>query len=293
MGATLASLLAWAGLSACAASSPDAPAPLLTEQRQQTIVYREGDGYTLRLHVFLPPDYAATQSRAAAVFFFGGGWKSGQPSQFFMHCEHLAARGMVAMSAEYRVETRNGTSPAECVEDGQAAVRWVREHSSALGIDPDRIAAGGGSAGGQVAAAAATTVAFDRSRGDSTTSCVPDALILFNAVIDNGPDGYGYDRVGDYWEAFSPLHNLRATTPPTVMFLGTKDRLIPVATAEAYCQRMESLGARCELYLYEGKGHGFFNKSASPESYVDTVAKMDAFLESLGFLDPAPEGIQP
>ncbi|MFT5733619.1 MAG: acetyl esterase/lipase [Planctomycetota bacterium] len=271
-------LFAWVALTACA----NRPLPI---EPQQQVVYQANEDHTLRLHVYSPPNHTSGQSRAAVVFFFGGGWNSGSPSQFFPHCEHLAERGMVAISAEYRVRSRNGTSPAECVEDGQAAVRWIREHADELGIDPNRIAAGGGSAGGHVAAATATTVAFDGSRGDSTVSCVPDALILFNPVFDNGPGGYGHDRVKDYWREISPLHNLSAATPPTIVFLGTEDELIPVETGEAYVAGMEEVGARCELHLYEGQGHGFFNKSRSAESYADTLEKMDAFLQSLGFLE--------
>ena len=89
----------------------------------------------------------------------------------------------------------------------------------------------------------------------------------------------------EYWEEFSPLHNLKGPTPPTIVFLGTEDRLIPVATAEAYGAKMERLGGRCDLHFYEGKGHGFFNEASSPESHVDTLVRMDTFLQSLGFLE--------
>ncbi|QDV09125.1 Acetylxylan esterase precursor [Planctomycetes bacterium Poly30] len=284
MGTSLRPLSAIAALAlaSCASTSGH---PI---EQQREVVYRSAGDTELRLHVFSPPGHRSGDSRGAIVFFFGGGWRSGTPTQFFPHCEHLAERGMVAMSAEYRVESRDGTTPVECVQDGRAAVRWIREHARALGVDPARVAAGGGSAGGHVAAATATVVAFESEAESPRTRCVPDALVLFNPVFDNGPEGYGYDRVKDYWQDISPLHNLDAGTPPTIVFLGTQDRLIPVATAEAYRARMEALGGRCDLHLYEGKGHGFFNESSSPESFVDTVAKMDAFLDSLGFLELEP-----
>ena len=55
------------------------------------------------------------------------------------------------------------------------------------------------------------------------------------------------------------MHNIDKNTPPTIVFLGTKDRLIPVATGEKYKSLMEEAGRRCELFLYEGQAHGFFN----------------------------------
>ena len=114
---------------------------------------------------------------------------------------------------------------------------------------------------------------------------MPAALVLFNPVFDNGPDGYGYDRVKEYWQEFSPLHNLHKEMPPTIVFLGTEDKHIPVSTAEEYKQKMEALGVRCDLHIYEGRQHGFFNYK-NPDDYAATVAEMDRFLVSLGLLMP-------
>ena len=125
--------------------------------------------------------------RPAVVFFFGGGWNGGSPSQFAPHCEYLASRGMVAMTADYRVKSRQGTTPFDCVEDGKSAIRYVRQHAKELGVDPKKIAAGGGSAGGHVAAATGTVRGMDEKNEDSGISSKPDALILFNPVYDNGP----------------------------------------------------------------------------------------------------------
>lgn len=253
----------------------------------QTLTYKTVGDAALKLHVFTPPGHAAADRRPAIVFFFGGGWNSGTPGQFYPHCEYLASRGMVAVSAEYRVKSRHGTTPRECVADGKSAIRWMRQHAGELGIDPDRLAAGGGSAGAHVAAAAGTTRAFDEPGEDPGVSSVPDALVLFNPVYDNGPDGYGHDRVRSYWQAISPMHNISTNTPPTVVFLGTNDRLVPVKTAETYKRLMEDHGRRCDLHLYEGQPHGFFNLQ-NREYYTRTVIEMDRFLASLGYLQGEP-----
>ena len=113
-----------------------------------------------------------------------------------------------------------------------------------------------------------------------SVSSKPDALVLFNPVYDNGPKGYGHSRVKDYWKQISPMHNLDKETPPTIVFLGTKDKLIPVATAKKYRLLMKEAGVRSELLLYEEQAHGFFNTS----KYDETVKEMDRFLVSLGFL---------
>ena len=221
-------------------------------------VYKTVGNVELKLHVFYPPDHKPGEKRPCIVFFFGGGWIGGTPKQFYPHCKHLASQGMVACSAEYRVSSKHKTTPKECVMDGKSAVRWIRQHATQLGIDPQHVAAGGGSAGGHVAAATGTLTGYDEVDEDLSISSKPDALVLFNPVYDNGPDGYGYDRVKSYWRGFSPMHNIDANTPPTIVFMGTRDEHVPEKTAIKYRDLMQKAGQRCDLHLYEGQPHGFF-----------------------------------
>jgi acetyl esterase/lipase len=64
--------------------------------------------------------------------------------------------------------------------------------------------------------------------------------------------------------------------------LGTADNLIPVATAESFAEKLRSVGTQCEVVLYDGQPHGFFNEA----KYAETLAEMDRFLVSLGYLKP-------
>jgi acetyl esterase/lipase len=179
---------------------------------------------------------------------------------------------MVAVAAEYRIKSKHGTSPYECVRDGKSAIRFLRANAKKLGIDPNRLAAGGGSAGGHVAATTATVTAFNQKDEDTTVSCVPNALVLFNPVYDNGPEGYGQSRVKERWREFSPMHNIRKGIPPAIVFLGTNDKLIPVKTGEKFRDKMRAVGSRSELFLYEDQPHGFFNfGNSNNKFYVQTV----------------------
>ncbi len=252
-----------------------------------------GGPVTLNLQIFTPPGHKPSHQRPAIVFFFGGGWVDGSPSQFHPQCEYLASRGMVAISAEYRVKNIHGTTPKECVKDGKSAIRYVREHAAELGIDPNRIATGGGSAGGHVAAATGTLTAYEEPGENLAISSRPNALVIYNGVVDNGPGGYGYSTVQAYWQTISPLQNINSNTPPTVFFLGTSDALVPVSVGTNYQAAMRALGLRCDLHLYEGQPHSFFNYDIPDDSsgpfygYRDTLFKTDEFLVSLGYLsDP-------
>lgn len=243
----------------------------------------------LFLHVFAPNPAQFPGPRPAIIFFHGGGWVEGDAMRFYDQAHHLAELGMVAVSADYRLGGADGTDPRAALADAISAMRYLHAHAADFDIDPARIAAGGGSAGGQLAAALATSKGFDDPADDPAVPYRPTALVLFNPVIDNGPGGFGHDRVAAYWQAFSPLHNVQAGHPATLIMLGTRDALVPVATGEAYCDKVRAAGAECQLALYEGQPHAFFARSRSLRYYTETLAAMDAFLGRLGYVKPASD----
>lgn len=260
----------------------------LLGQTSDSILYKTADSTDLYLYMDYPPGFDASRPSPAMIFFFGGGWVGGTPGHFEHHANYFSKRGLVCIRADYRVKSRHGATPFESLKDARSAIRYVRENAEMLGVDSRRIIASGGSAGGHLAAATALVKGFDDGSDDLSFSCVPNALVLFNPVMDNGPGGYGYERVGEAYRDFSPLHNIRKGAPPTILFLGTEDVLIPVETARYYQTVMEKVGSRCDLFLCEGEGHGFFNYGRSGH-YEKTVKEADRFLVSLGYLEEQPE----
>lgn len=250
-------------------------------QQPTELLYKQIDTVKLKLFVYKPADFNKTEKYPAIVFFYGGGWVGGSITQFDTLAQHYAYKGMVTILVDYRVQKRQGTTPYESLKDAKSAMRYVRKNAEKLGIDPQRIVASGGSAGGHLAAACFTNETFNEDSDDLTISSKPDVLVLFNPVIDNSKEGYGYERVKEHYLEFSPLHNIRKGFPPTVFFLGTKDKLIPVSTAESFKQKIESVGSRCDLILYKDQGHGFFNQKKFKE---DISSKVDAFLQSIGYI---------
>ncbi|MSU48080.1 MAG: alpha/beta hydrolase [Opitutus sp.] len=251
----------------------------------------------LSLYIFEPAG-PVQKNRPAIVFFFGGGWTNGSPTQFEQHCRALAARGMVAITADYRVGSRHQVKPTACVADAKSALRWVRANAARLGVDPQRIAAGGGSAGGHLAAAIATVPGFDEPTEDAKISSMPNALVLFNPALVLAPlagleikdfeSRVGAERMGTDPRNLSPVHHVKRGAPPTIIFHGRADTTVPYATAEAFTSAMKKAGNRCELVGTEGAQHGFFNYGRGDGSdYRATLAATDAFLVSLGWLRPA------
>jgi len=253
---------------------------------QEQILYKQIDTTQLFIEIYYPEKMDTVQKYPAMVFFFGGGWVNGNRYHFLNHAKYFAKRGLVCFLVDYRTQSKNGTTPFECLQDAKSAMRYIRKNADKFNIDKTKIIASGGSAGGHLAAATALIEDFNESSDDLSVSSIPNALVLFNPVIDNGPGGYGYSRIGNKYKDFSPLHNIKKGAPPTILFLGTNDNLIPVVTAEYYALVMEKVGSKCELKLYEGQGHGFFNYGNS--NYEKTLREADIFLQSLGYLKAQP-----
>jgi acetyl esterase len=254
-------------------------------------VYKKTAEGELTLHGFFPLEWKATDQRPVIVFFFGGGWKNGSYTQFVPQAEYFASRGLVAISAEYRIESKHKTTPDKCVEDAKSAVRWVRFHAKKLGIDPDRIIASGGSAGGHIAACTALVDGFDAVDDPKGTSCKPAALLLFNPALNlirPVKDAQGDDIAAK----ISPTRLLSKETPATWLVYGDADPALE--QGKEYSKAAKELGISVELFIAPKQPHGFFNRSPWIEA---TTQAADAWLVSKGFLsgkstlNPTPSAI--
>ena len=245
-----------------------------------TKVYKTTDTRQLTLKVYTPSDIKENEQRSAIVFFFGGGWKSRRLNQFEPQVEFLCSKGMVCFIADYRVWQTDSVHPVECIKDVKSAIRYIRKNSKHFMINPDMIAASGGSAGGHLAAATAYVNKFNDIKDDLSISSKPNALVLFNPVVDNSETGYGYKRIKDYFPDFSPAHNIKDPVP-TIYFLGDEDIYITVQSAKEYKKKCEDLGGCCDLYIFKGRKHGFFNKGVD---YEETLRLTYEFLKKNKFL---------
>jgi acetyl esterase/lipase len=200
---------------------------------------------------------------------------------------------MVAASAEYRVKSRHDVTPLECVADAKSAVRYMRAHASELGINPEKLAAGGGSAGGHLAACCGVLTTLDEPSENAKISSRPNAMVLFNPAVILAPEAGESneipERLKDRFKGrdpklVSPYHHVSAEQPPAIIFHGRADTTVPYRTVELFAAAMKKAGNRCELVGYDGQTHGFFNFGRG-EKFFETVAEMDRFLGSLGYLE--------
>jgi acetyl esterase/lipase len=247
----------------------------------------------LTLEFDYPPEWKASDKRPAIVFFFGGGWTAGTPAQFKPQAEYFARRGLVCVRADYRLRSKDNITPDKCVDDAFSAMRWVRGHAAQLGIDPSRIVAAGGSAGGHLAACTFFTEDVKSPGDDASVSPRPNAMILYNPVLDLvAVRSERAVRKGNFFagvddatlKRISPGLYLRKEMPPTLILDGTQDWLNP--QIREFVAKGRAMGAPVEAWYAEDQPHGFFNK---PPWLEKTTAQADEFLVRIGYLGKEPK----
>jgi acetyl esterase/lipase len=210
--------------------------------------------------------------------------------EFSELANYFARRGMVILRVEYRKRKTDGVLPDKAVEDARSAIRWVRSHAAAMGIDADRIVVCGGSSGGHLAASLAALDDFDAPDDDASISVAPNVMILHYPLLDFLKGGTRKQTFlsaldGDCELGFrlSPARHWRATMPPTLVFIGTRDPMYE--TVRDFVARWKAAGQDIDLFIGEG-GHGFSLKSPWLEK---AAQRMDDFLQKVGYLSAEPK----
>lgn len=251
----------------------------------EVIHYRDTPQGSLHLHLVRPaPDQPVP---TAVVLFHGGGWNTGKPEQMEPYCRALAAAGLLAISAEYRVRTRHGTLPTASVSDAMYALAWARDHAAELGVDPARIVAGGASAGAYLALSAATLTRPPERGGGSIVPAPLAAIVLLSTVVDVGPDGFGGEAAREALAPYAPMKHLRAGLPPAFLLHATDDDVVSVDRAFALARRWRRAGNECFARRYHGGGHSFHRPNPADDSNFQKVMKtLLRFIEDQGLLNP-------
>lgn len=225
--------------------------------------------------------------KPAVVYFPGGGFTSADHEKFTEMRYALARAGFVVAAAEYR--TVPNRFPA-LLEDGKAAVRYLRAHADELGIDPERIGVLGDSAGGYlVQMLGATSGEKGWDEGDfleessdvsavvsfygisdlmtigeglgeadakvHASPAVTEALLVHGAAFRDFP---GMSILADKEKAMaaSPLGHVDGKEPPFFLWHGTDDKLVsPMQSAHMF-EALKKAGVDVRYRLVEGAGHG-------------------------------------
>lgn len=212
----------------------------------------------------------------AVIFFYGGSWDSGAKSDYLFVAQALAARGIAAIVADYRLypEVR---FPA-FIEDGALAVRWAADK-----VGTDKLFLMGHSAGAQIALMLAVNSPYLAAAG-------VDRMKLRGVIGLSGP----YDilpltsrKLQDIFGGPSrpetqPITFAKAPLPPALFVHGTGDTIVKAANSERLAAAWRTAGAPVELKLYPDVDHvdvvGAFSDLL--RARAPTLADVTAYIDS-------------
>lgn len=243
----------------------------------EKVLYKKTPQEDMYLYI-LRPQSNAKKALPAIVYFTGGGWVGGDVYGQIPNPAWFRDHGIIGIEADYRVKSRHGTTPIDCIQDAKSAIRYVRAHAKQLGIDPDKIIAAGGSAGGHLAACTFLD-GGDTPGEDLKISSKPNALVLHNPVLG---EGFGKEFF-DLHPEFSPILHVKKGWPPTILSNGTKDNTTPFQVAEKFTRLMKDAGNVCELITVKDADHSCDWPVSNP-NFLPTLQRMTEFLKEQKFI---------
>jgi acetyl esterase/lipase len=239
------------------------------------VVYGTAAETPLLLDLYRPPRRETT--RPAVILIHGGGMWTGGRADMAQPARQLARAGYVAFSIDYRlVDAGAGHHrwPAQ-LDDVQLAVRWVRAHASAYGIDPELIGAYSWSAGGQLAALLGMRDTRDPTAPlphlSSRVACVVDLAGDVDLAAYTHPPalheviallGGTWQEVPDRYRDVSPLSWIDRDTVPFLVIHGDHDDVVPLAQSQRLVAALRAAGVEARYVEVAGAGHDDLTWSA-------------------------------
>ena len=219
---------------------------------------------SLKLDIYRPRVFA--EPAPLLVFIHGGAWKKGDKSDYQRYLVEFAERGYVTASVQYRF-SQQAVFPAQ-VSDAKCAVRWLKSNAEEYGIDRNNIAVIGGSAGGHLAMMVAYSPGVNALEGEcdgiEESSQVQAVVNLYgpadlttgrSVVTPSVIQLLGPKPSENAHALASPITYIGQNSPPTLIFHGTLDSLVPVSQSEKLKARLTAEGVAVDFHKLKGWPH--------------------------------------
>ncbi|CRM85296.1 carboxylesterase Est2 [Pseudomonas sp. FH4] len=238
-----------------------------------SIAVRDGNRLEARLYSATPPG----STRAALLYFHGGGYVVGSLDSHDALCRSLAARaGCVVISVGYRLAPEWVFPTA--VHDAQDAWHWLVQEAGALGIDPARLAVAGDSVGASLATVLCNQLAAD---GRQVQPCLQ--VLIYPVTDASRPTasleryGSGYllekDTLSWFYQHYAGEHSDRLDPRFSPLLAQVAPNVAPVLLAVAECDplhdegvaygaHLKQAGVAVDVKVYAGMTHDFMRMGA-------------------------------
>ncbi|MBE7198702.1 MAG: alpha/beta hydrolase [Parafilimonas terrae] len=237
-----------------------------------------GEGPRQRLDVYVPA--VPRDPAPVLVFFYGGSWESGAKDDYAFVGQALAAQGFVTVLPDYRLYPQ--AKFPDFLQDGAAAIAWVRDNIAAYGGDPRRIVLAGHSAG------AYNAVMLGLDPRYLTAAGVDPKVIRAVAGL-SGPYDFLPLDTDTTIKVFGQAPNLAETqpgtfvgplSPPAFLATGDADKTVKPRHTASLAARLRAANVPVQERIYKGLDHHdtLLALSVTFRSKAPELAEMSAFL---------------
>ena len=229
---------------------------------EKNINYTDANDTYRQLDVFYQKDI--TQAKDVIVFIHGGSWSSGKKDTYWWLGRNLARKGVVTVNINYGLTPENKFE--RMAQDCAQAVKWVKDHVSKFGGNPDRIFLMGHSAGGHLAELINDDPVYFKQAGlvnPVKGVILNDAfgLDMKEYMTSAEKDNSYYDFLRSFsadpaiWEKGSPLHYVANSKNPHLIFYGAKTYPAIQLQSERLNKLLEIAHVPTELHVIPKKKH--------------------------------------
>ncbi|NMH88120.1 alpha/beta hydrolase [Flavivirga algicola] len=239
-----------------------------------------GDDVNQKFDLYLPAN--RNSDTKTIILVHGGGWTSGDKSDMNPIKDLLRQDfpNLAIANINYRLADDNNKAYPMQVQDITAFFNYLKSNKIKYSIS-ENIGFIGISAGGHLSLL--WSYAFDNGNNtDMVCSIVgptnfTDPAYLNNTSVElqEALDLFGVDPTISFLEEASPYHQVTDSAPPTILFYGGKDPLIPTTQGTDLRDKLENLGVVNQLTLYPDAGHGWVGLEL-----LDTWAKLKVFINT-------------
>ena len=263
----------------CSDSESNSPAPSeLTALDLMNVQY--GDDPEQIMDVYLP----ANRNSDTKVFILvhGGGWSGGSKSEFTPTIPILKQEfpDYAIVNIDYRLATAQSPAFPKQIDDIKKVIQFVKNSDYNVSR---KFAFIGVSAGAHLSMF--YSYKYDSANEVKAVASIVGPTDFTDPAYTSDPQ-YGYAALfllGDEYinnptiiEEVSPALQVKTTSPPTAMFYGGQDPLIPVSQPQRLKAKLDQKNVYNEYYLYPEGGHGNWDAETS----VDFLAKLIAFFNN-------------
>ncbi len=252
LGAVLGALLgALSGCTALGLLALNTAATFKSYSRHTDIPY--GSAVANKLDIYQP---VRSELSPVVVFFYGGGWNSGDKASYKFVGASLAQAGVLTIIPNYTLYPR--AKFPQFMRDAASAVAWAHAHAREWGGDADRLYVVGHSAGAHIAVLLALDQEYLQQVGGST-------LWLRGVVGLAGPydflpftEHYLSDLFGppQDFPRSQPINYVRADAPPLLLMHGLADKRVSPSNTMHLTARLQAVGAQVTTRYFPGASHG-------------------------------------